>query len=770
MDNKDKKVINDRKTAEIDQEILVKGMSCASCSATVEKTISGINGVSNASVNLATEKAVFTYDPSRVKLNEIMKAVSQKGYSPEEIVPDETIDSQAVRRAEEMNKMKLRLLIALLFSVPLLIIAMIHMLNIPGVRLPSFIDPHSSPFNFAAVQFFLTLPVIIAGSRFFTAGSKALIKRSPNMDSLVAIGTGSAFLYGLYALVMIYLGDKHFVGALYFESAAMVITLVMLGKYLEAVSKGKTSEAIRKLIRLRPDKAVMIRNGSEITVSISEITEGDIVLVKPGSSVPVDGEVTDGISSVDESMLTGESLPVIKQKGSQMIGGSVNFEGMLKIRVTRTGERTALSQIIRMIENAQSKKAPISKLADKISGIFVPVVIAIAVLSSLTWYIAGRYILFDPPVDFAFVLNIFVTVLVIACPCALGLATPTAIMVGTGKGAGLGILYKSGEALELTHSVDTVILDKTGTLTAGRPAVTDLIVFGDMTESELLQTAASAEQGSEHPLAKALVDHAITKGSVLVEPEDLTAIPGKGLSAKLGRFEIFAGNAVLMKEKEIDISISEEKSKYLSAAGKTLMYFAVNGKLEGIAAASDVIKPEAAEAVRSLRSLGLKVYMITGDNHTTASAIAAQAGIDDVLAEVLPGGKAEEIAKLQTGGSIVAMVGDGINDAPALAQADIGIAIGTGTDIAVESADIVLMRGDLSGISTAIKLSKATMRNIRQNLFWAFIYNTAGIPVAAGLIYAFGGFLLDPVLAGAAMAFSSVSVVLNALRLRRFKG
>lgn len=753
----------------ISERIIVKGMSCASCSAAVEKAISTLEGVTDASVNLTTEKASFSYDPSMIKLSEIMDAVTNKGYSPEEESADDLPDAQAIRHEEELRRMKLRLITALVFAVPLMIIAMLHMFEVPGLKLPVFIDPHSSPFNFAAIQLILTIPVIFAGSKFFTRGTKALIKRSPNMDSLIAIGTGSAFLYGVYALAMIWRGDHSFAGALYFESAAMVITLVMLGKYLEAVSKGKTSDAIRKLIKLRPDKAVLIKNGKEISVSLSEITTGDIVLVKPGSVVPVDGEVAEGSSSVDESMLTGESMPVFKSVGSTTIGGSVNYEGMLKVKVTRTGENTALSQIIRMIENTQSRKAPIAKLADKISGIFVPVVMLIAVVSALAWFIAGRFITFDRPVDFDFILNIFVTVLVIACPCALGLATPAAIMAGTGKGAGAGILFKSGEALEVVHSIDGVVLDKTGTLTEGKPAITDFIVFGGADVSETLVLAASAERGSEHPIAASLVEYAKRKGLSLLEPAGFQALPGKGISADIEGKKIIAGSKVLMDESGIDVTEALPEASKFSGKGKTIMFFAVNGKLSGLAAASDLIKETSRSAVAALKEIGISVYMITGDNRDTARAIAAQAGINNILADVLPGGKADEIASLQAKGMKIAMVGDGINDAPALTQADVGIAIGTGTDIAIESADIVLMRGDLTSIVSTIRLSKATMRNIRQNLFWAFIYNIAGIPLAAGVFYAFGGPLLDPVFAGAAMAFSSVSVVLNALRLRGFR-
>ncbi|NLT97532.1 MAG: copper-translocating P-type ATPase, partial [Christensenellaceae bacterium] len=605
------------------------------------------------------------------------------------------------------------------------------------------------------------VPVILAGSRFFRVGFKALIKRAPNMDTLVAIGTGSAFLYGVYATVMIYLGEFGYAEQLYFESAAVVITLVMLGKYLEAVSKGKTSEAIKKLMGLKPKTAIVMKNGAELEVPLDEVAVGDIVLVRPGSSVPVDGTVIEGISSVDESMLTGESLPVEKHPGSTVTGGSINGEGLLKFEVTRVGEDTALSKIIKLVEEAQGKKAPIAKMADVVSGYFVPAVLAIAVVAAVVWALAGK--------DFNFVLNVFVTVLVIACPCALGLATPTAIMVGTGKGAELGVLIKGGEALETTHKVTAVVFDKTGTITEGKPVLTDIRNYGIISEEETLALSASAERGSEHPIARAIVEAAEAGGLEIPQPDDFKAVPGRGIDAAVGGRRVLAGNIKLMQENGIDTSAADEDAKALSGAGRTLMYIAVDGKLQALMAAADTVKPTSREAVAKLKSLGVSVYMITGDNKSTAAAIAREVEIDNVLSEVLPGDKASEVKKLQQSGHKVAMVGDGINDAPALVQADVGIAIGTGTDVAVESADVVLMRGDLNEVYSAIALSRATIRNIKQNLFWAFVYNLAGIPLAAGVLYALGGPLLTPIFAGAAMALSSVSVVSNALRLKRFK-
>ena len=742
-------------------ELGVESMTCAACSAAVERAVKKLDGVSEASVNLATNRLRLEYDPARVKLSEIKTAVEKAGYTPKDIEKREAPDAEAERRAREVRNIRIRLVLAIIFSVPVLYLAMGHMfkLNLP---VPAFMDMHlGNGFAFAIVQLGLTVPVLFAGSRFFRVGMKTLFKGAPNMDTLVAVGTGSAFLYSTYATVMIALGDMSYMTALYFESAAVVITLVMVGKYLEAASKGKTSEAIKKLMRLQPQTAVIVKNGQELEVPLDEVAPGDIVLVRPGTSVPVDGVVEEGISSIDESMLTGESLPVEKQPGSEVTGGSINGEGLLKFRATRVGSETSLAKIIRLVEDAQGKKAPIARLADVISGYFVPVVIGIATLAAAAWAIAGQ--------PFDFVLNTFVTVLVIACPCALGLATPTAIMVGTGKGAELGILIKSGEALETAHGIDAVVLDKTGTITEGRPVLTDIKAYGDMGSDEALALCASAERGSEHPIARAIVDYAQKKEVALAEPEGFQAIPGRGISAAIKGRRVLAGSVKLMRESGVDTAAADTDAQKLSGEGKTLMYVAADGKLAALMAAADTVKPTSREAVKTLKALGIGVYMITGDNRSTADAIAREVGIEHVLSDVLPQDKAGEVEKLQQAGRRVAMVGDGINDAPALVQADIGMAIGTGTDVAVESADVVLMRGDLSEVPIAIALSRATIRNIRQNLFWAFAYNTVGIPFAAGLFYAFGGPLLTPVFAGAAMALSSVSVVSNALRLKRFK-
>lgn len=742
-------------------ELSIEGMTCASCAAAVERAVGKLDGLKSVNVNLATNRGSFEYDPSVLKLSEIKAAVEAAGYRAGEIADNDTRDAEEERRHRELLQMRVRLIIAAVFSLPELYIAMSHMFPSLGLPLPLFMSSHDFPLMFAAVQFILTVPVMIAGSRFFKIGFRVLFKGAPNMDTLIAIGTGSAFLYGAFAMIMIYFGNFHYAQFLYFESAAVIITLVMLGKYLEAVSKGKTSEAIKKLMGLKPKTAIVIKDGRELEVPLDEVSVGDVVLVRPGASVPVDGIVIEGASSVDESMLTGESLPVEKQPDSLVTGGSINGEGLIKFSVTKVGEDTALSKIIKLVEDAQSKKAPIAKLADVVSGYFVPVVIAIAFISAIGWMIAGK--------DFNFILTIFVSVLVIACPCALGLATPTAIMVGTGKGAELGVLIKGGEALETAHKVSAVVLDKTGTITEGKPVLTDIATYSDAGELEVLTLCASAERGSEHPIARAIVEGAEKRGLELSEPEEFKAIPGRGIDARVQGKRVLAGNIKLMHENGIEVTAAKDAAESFSSGGKTLMYVAVDDGLSGLMAAADTVKPTSGQAVKKLKHLGLRVVMITGDNKNTAAAIAKEVDIDQVLSDVLPQDKAGEVQKLQKSGHSVAMVGDGINDAPALVQADIGMAIGTGTDVAVESADIVLMRGDLNEVPAAIALSRATIRNIKQNLFWAFIYNLAGIPLAAGVFYIFGGPLLNPIFAGAAMALSSVSVVSNALRLKGFK-
>ena len=740
--------------------LLVEGMTCASCSSAVERSLKKLDGVEIASVNLTTNKATIKYDGSKVKIAELKKAVEKAGYTPKDIEKKLAIDEDQLRKDRESKDMFHRLILSIAFSIPLLYIAMGHMFIPDIAKLPAIIDVHNYPLNFTLVQLALTLPVMWAGRKFFIIGFKTLFKGSPNMDTLVAIGTGAAFIYGLYAILAIYNGDFHFVDNLYFEVAALIITLLLVGKYMEARMKGKTSEAIKKLMNLAPKTARLIKNGGEIEVALEEVEVDDLLVVRPGERIPVDGVVIEGFSAVDESMLTGESLPVDKQPGDPIVGGSLNKNGLLTMKANAVGESTALARIIKLVEDAQGQKAPIAAMADIVSSYFVPVVIVIAIVAAIVWWFVGK--------DIDFVLTIFVTVLVIACPCALGLATPTAIMVGTGKGAENGVLFKGGEALETAHHIQAIIFDKTGTLTEGKPMLTDVIPY-DIDADILLRYTASAEQGSEHPLAQAIVKGAMDKGIQLFPIAKFLAVTGRGVDVTVDDKVILIGNRAFMGERNVELHAIEADMDRLANEGKTPMLVAIDGKIRGIVAVADVVKPSSAKAVEQLKYMGIKVAMITGDNKKTAAAIGRQVGIDLILAEVLPQDKSTEVAKLQEQGLSVAMVGDGINDAPALAKADIGIAIGSGTDVAIESADVVLMKSDLMDVVTAIKLSRATIRNVKQNLFWAFIYNIAGIPLAAGVFYAFGGPLLNPIFAGGAMAFSSVSVVTNALRLRRFK-
>jgi len=735
----------------------IEGMTCAACVRAVERAVKKLNGIENAEVNLATEKLTVSYDPYLIRVSEIKKAVDKAGYKA--VDEEMSVDADKDRKDREKKALWTRFIISLIFTVPLLYISMGHMTGLP---LSHFLDPMMHPLRFALVQLFLTIPVAVMGYRYYIVGFKTLLKGSPNMDSLIAIGTGAAVVYGIFATIQIIRGNDSYAMKLYFESAAVILTLITLGKYFETVSKGKTSEAIKKLMGLTPKTAVIMRNDSEVEIPIDEVEVGDIIVVKPGERVPVDGIVIEGTTSVDESMLTGESIPVEKNVGDTVIGASINKNGSIKYKATRVGKDTVLSQIIKLVEDAQGSKAPIAKLADVIAGYFVPIVMILAVLSGLGWYFFGRE-------SAVFALTIFISVLVIACPCALGLATPTAIMVGTGKGAEYGVLIKSGEALEIAHKIDTVVFDKTGTITEGKPKVTDVYAAENITEEELIMIAASAEKGSEHPLGEAIVKHAGELGIKTKNISDFKAIPGHGIEVTIDEKTVLLGNRKLMADRNISMDKWEELSDKLADDGKTPMYIAVSGRLAGIIAVADTVKETSKKAIEQLHKMGIKVAMITGDNKKTAHAIAKQVGIDRVLSEVLPQDKAEEVKKLQSEGSKVAMVGDGINDAPALAQADIGIAIGSGTDVAIESADIVLMRSDLKDVATAIQLSRATIRNIKENLFWAFAYNSIGIPVAMGILHIFGGPLLNPMIAGAAMSLSSVSVVTNALRLRRFK-
>lgn len=742
----------------VNRVLKVEGMTCASCAQTIEKSIRKLDGVVGVNVNFATEKLTMSYEPQLLRVSDIKKAVENAGYKAIE-EKDTNEDADKIRKEKEIKTLWRKFIVSAIFTIPLLYFTMGHMLGLP---LPEVIDPMMNPLNFGLIQIILTIPSAIAGYKFYTVGFKALIRRNPNMDSLIAIGTSAAILYGIYGVIQIYRGYTEFANDLYFEAAAVIITLILLGKYLESVTKGKTSEAIKKLMGLAPKTAIIIQDGKEVEISIGEVEVGDIIVVKPGEKMPVDGIVVEGITSVDESMLTGESIPVEKNTGDNIIGASINKNGTIKYKATRVGKDTALAQIIKLVEDAQGSKAPIAKMADIISGYFVPVVIVLAIASALSWYFFGGQ-------STVFALTIFISVLVIACPCALGLATPTAIMVGTGKGAENGVLIKSGAALETAHKIQTIVFDKTGTITEGKPKVTDVVVANGMKQDELLQLTASAEKGSEHPLGEAIVKGAEEKGLEFLKLDKFNAIPGHGIEVTIDGKVILAGNRKLMVDRKISIDKLEKASNKLAEEGKTPMYVAIDNKIAGIIAVADTMKENSKRAIEKLHEMGIEVAMITGDNKRTAAAIAKQVGIDIVLAEVLPEDKANEVKKLQAEGKKVAMVGDGINDAPALAQADIGIAIGSGTDVAMESADIVLMRSDLMDVPTAIQLSKSTIRNIKENLFWAFAYNTAGIPVAMGVLYIFGGPLLSPVIAAAAMSFSSVSVLLNALRLKRFK-
>ncbi len=742
----------------------IDGMACAACSSAVERVTRKMDGVQSSDVNLTTNKMVITYDEGKVTESMIVEKVAKAGFQASKI--EETGDrkkqeeKELEKQEEQLHETRRRVITAICFAVPLLYISMGHMMGMP---LPDIINPASHGINFALVQLLLTVVVLICGRKFYVVGLKALVKGNPNMDSLVAIGTGSAFIYSLCMTWLILQGDHSKTHSLYYESAAVVVTLVMLGKYMESRSKGKTSEAIRKLMELAPDTAILYENGVEREVETSSVATGQHLLIKPGSRIPLDGIVVRGNSSVDESMLTGESIPVEKAEGDNLIGGSMNYNGAMEMEVTHTGNDTTLSKIIRMIEDAQGKKAPISKLADQVAGVFVPAVMAIALIAALLWGIFGGQ-------NLSFVLTIFVSVLVIACPCALGLATPTAIMVGTGVGASHGILIKSGEALEISHKVNTVVLDKTGTITEGKPRVTDLMSKGEMGEEELLLLAASCEQMSEHPLGAAIVEAAKEKKLSLIQPEGFQSITGAGILADLNGRKIGIGNVRLVER--MGVALDEETEILASKAaeeGKTPMYVIADGKLEGIISVADTIKETSVAAVDHLKELGIQVYMLTGDNKRTAGYIGRQAHIDNVIAEVLPEDKANVVSRLQSEGKTVMMVGDGINDAPALVQADVGTAIGSGSDIALESGDIVLMKSDLEDVYRAIKLSRMTIRNIKQNLFWAFFYNSLGIPVAAGLLYLLGGPLLSPMIGGFAMSLSSVCVVGNALRLRRMK-
>ena len=742
------------------KEYKLSGMTCASCAMTVEMAVKDLETVEDVNVNLATERLSLV-PKEGFDSQQVLDAVAEAGYQAEEKGKDRPSDvnEEAAIKAQELRKKKQELLILLLTTMPLLYISMGSMVGLP---LPSFLDHMAHPLVFVLSQLVLTLPAVWIGRGFYQRGFRNLIKKHPNMDSLIAVGTSAAFLYSLYSVSQVFLGHHPFVHQLYFESVAVIITLVLLGKYLESSAKGKTSQAIQSLLELVPSQATVIRYGEAVIIDTEDIRVGDIIRIKPGERMPVDGLVTDGQTFVDESMMTGESVPIEKKVGDTITSATINQNGSIDYQATRVGSDTTLAQIVRLVEEAQGSKAPIAALADKISLYFVPIVLSLATLSALGWYfLAGE--------SLSFSLSIFIAVLVIACPCALGLATPTAIMVGTGKGAENGILIKSGQALEAAYQLDTIVLDKTGTITVGKPSLTDLLPLCDLNRSDLLQLIASAEQHSEHPLAQAILEAAKEEGLDLLPVSHFEAMVGRGLSAQVEDKRLLIGNERLMKENNIDSSAFQEQLLELSQKGKTAMFVAIDGQLVGILAVADEMKSSSLKAVQELQSMGLEVIMLTGDREETAKAIAQKAGIKKVIAGVLPDGKATAIKDLQEADKKLAMVGDGINDAPALVQADVGIAIGSGADVAIESADVVLMHSDLQDVVKAIKLSQATIRNIKENLFWAFAYNTLGIPIAMGLLHLFGGPLLNPMLAGLAMSLSSVSVVVNALRLGRFK-
>lgn len=744
--------------AEVDKKkedavIGVSGMHCAGCVLTIENALKKTPGVLDAKVNFASEKAYVTYDTSETSLEKLYRVIKSAGYIPVE-KKGATADLEQEAREKEIRILKIKFIVSIILAAPLMYFAMASGMNLP---LFGWIKD-----NIALVQFLLATPVMLAGYQFFTRGVSAVIKtKAANMDTLVSLGVGSAYVYSVYASVAIWLGSTAFsTDNLYYEVAAFLIAFILLGKLLEAIVKGKTSEAIRKLVGLQPKTAVVLRDGQEKEIPIEDVLVGDIVIVKPGQKIPVDGVVIEGRSVVDESMLTGESIPVEKTVGSQVVGATINKTGSFKFKATKVGKDTALAQIIKLVEEAQGSKAPIQELADKISAYFVPAVVLIGFSAFGIWMLAGN--------GFLFSLTIFISVLIIACPCALGLATPTAVMVGTGLGAENGILIKSAEALQAAHKIDAIVFDKTGTLTKGEPRVTDIISY-DTSQEEVLKLAASVEKNSEHPLGEAIVKCAEEKKITLSEVKDFNSIPGKGVYAKIDKQEVFLGNLKLMEEKNISAAKTLNDLQKLQDEGKTAMLVAKNNGIVGIVAVADTLKKFSKEAVEKLKKMKKRVIMITGDNKRTAEAIGKELGIVQVLSEVLPKDKSAEIKKLQDKGLKVAMVGDGINDAPALAQADIGIAIGSGTDIAIESADIVLIKDDIRDVVMAMELSEYTMKKIKQNLFWAFFYNTIGIPVAAGILYPFTGFLLNPMLAGAAMAFSSVSVVTNSLLMRGYK-
>ena len=746
----------------------VTGMTCSACSASVEKAVKKLEGINSVSVNLLTNSMIVHYNEEVIDENNIIEAVTSAGYGASVFSKNknEIKVSDKIRVEDEIKEMKKRLIISFAFLIPLMYISMGHMMGLP---LPSFLSGLENAISYGMTQFLLALVIVYVNRKYYQVGFKTLFKGSPNMDTLIAIGSSAAMVYGIFAIYRMGYGlgiqdfelvEKYHMD-LYFESAAMILALITLGKYLEKKSKGKTSEAITKLMDLAPKTATILRNNKEVIVPIEEVLKDDIVIVKPGESIPVDGVIIEGSSSIDQSAITGESIPVEKNIGDKVIAATINKNGYFKFKAEKVGDDTTLAQIISLVEDASSSKAPIAKLADKISGVFVPIVISISIISTIVWLLVGK--------SFEFSLSIGIAVLVISCPCALGLATPVAIMVGTGKGAENGILIKSAEALETAHKIQTVVLDKTGTITEGKPKVTEIVVNSNINKNELLKIAASIEKPSEHPLADAIVEKAKKENITLLDVDNFISITGKGIKAEINNKIYYAGNLSLMKENNIDYSKFEKVINDLAKKGKTPLCFSDDSILLGVIAVADTIKPTSKKAIEEFKNMGINIVMLTGDNKNTAEAIRKELNIDKVIAEVLPQDKEKEVRKIQESGKKVAMIGDGINDAPALARADVGIAIGAGTDIAIESADIVLMKSDLLDGVTTIKLSKAVIKNIKENLFWAFFYNAIGIPLAAGVFYNILGWKLNPMFGAFAMSLSSVCVVSNALRLKLFK-
>ena len=748
-------------------ELKIDGISCQACVAKIERKLSRTDGVEKALVNISNNMADIEYDEKEIKASEIMKIIEKLGYTPKR--REDLKDKEEAIRAEKMLKSELtKSKIAIVLSLILMYISMSHMFGLP---VPHIIYPVDHIFNYVAIQFIIAVTVMIIGKRFYKVGFRQLFMLSPNMDSLVAVGTSSAFIYSLYISYKIFADNNiHLMHSLYYESAAMIIAFVMLGKYLETLSKGKASAAIKKLVNFQAKKANIIRNGEIVEIDINEVSKGDIVFIKPGEKIPVDGTIIEGHSTIDEAMITGESIPVEKLENDKVYSGSINKDGALKVVVNATEGETLISKIAKLVEDAQMTKAPIARLADKVSLIFVPTVIFIAIFAALLWWFLIKYNVVSVSQNhFEFVLTIFISILIIACPCSLGLATPTAIMVGTGKGAELGILIKSGEALEKLNEIDTIVFDKTGTLTEGTPKVIDIVSIGNaLSKDEILKIAASMEVNSEHPLGKAVYDEAKEKNVELYDVKKFLSISGRGVIGEVEEKKYLLGNKKLLLDNGISNLHEEEIHRY-ELEGKTTILLADEEKLIAFITLADVVRNESIKLIEKLKKENIKTYMLTGDNERTAKVIAKKLGIDDVIAEVSPEDKYKKVKDLQEQGRKVVMVGDGVNDSPALAQADVGMAIGSGTDIAIESADIVLMSKDIETILTAIRLSKATIKNIKENLFWAFFYNSCGIPIAGGLLYLFTGHLLNPMLAGLAMGLSSVSVVTNALRLKRFK-